>query len=339
MIAGAISIEYYRRSEARRKRIQAEWRSAFEILKERSLSDIEQELIEDVIRRNLPHAPLRALTVRHEFDKCVANEMARLDKAGDRDAFQTMGERLRDIRAQLGLDYLPLGQRITSTRELVSGQWFSIAHARNTSPQWTRMRVDRVDEAYVYVSSHPKKGEPSPIFHDGDAVRCRLWRDEDARYAFSTTVASYEDLPPQWRLDHANDLIRTQARDHFRVRHDQHTTVDILNASLDGDDSDIAKRRVVTKLRGRVTSLSAGGCALVIPQEVSRQVLLRIELEVDEEEPMLVGARIVSSSGISGDRVLVRAAFVNLDDAHRDRIAKYVLQRQQHLIAAREAAK
>ena len=138
MIVGAVAIEYYRRSEARRKRMQAEWQSAHEILKERSLSEVEQELVEEVIERNLPDAPLRVLTVRHEFDKCVAAEMAGLDKAGNRDAYRVMGERLRDIRAQLGLDYLPIGQRIDSTRELTSGQWFSISHAKNATPQWTR---------------------------------------------------------------------------------------------------------------------------------------------------------------------------------------------------------
>jgi c-di-GMP-binding flagellar brake protein YcgR len=339
MAIAAIAIAYYQRNETRRRRIGAEWRSALEIMKEREMTEDEIELVEDIIRRHLPDYPLRVVTVRHEFDECTRREMERLDGEPGGDTYREMGERLRDIRLQLGLDYIPFGQKIDSTRELYSGQWISVSHAKSATPKWTRMRVDRVDEAYFYVSSHPKQGEPSPVFHEGDIVRCRLWRDEDARYSFETQVAGHDDAPPGWRFEHSGGLNRVQARDHYRVRHDQPSNVGLLNAALDGDDSDLANRRTVTKLRGRVTSLSAGGCALVVPQEVSRQVVLRIELELGGDEPMNVHARIVATSGISGGRVLVRAEFIGLDDGERDRIAKFVHRKQQHIIAAREATR
>ena len=206
----------------------------------------------------------------------------------------------------------------------------------DTTPKWGRMMVDDVDEAYFYVSRHGKGGDELPGLKTGDAVKCRLWRDDDGRYIFCTSIAGAEDGPPAWIFHHTSQVTRNQAREHFRVRHDQPTVVGILDNAA---DVDLAKQRIVTKLRGRVTSLSAGGCALVLQQSVPDHSPLRVQVETGEGELIGAEAKIVAVAPISGGRFLVRAAFAGLDDDRRDRIAKYVLHRQQQMIAAREAVK
>lgn len=339
LIVLAISIEIYRRVASRRKRIGAEWNSVHEILTERKLSESDQALLEQMVRRFSPKTPLRAVTTRHEFDTCVAQAMQESLEQGDEKEMESLGGRLRDIRCELSLDYVPLGQKISSTRELHGGQWLSIAPAADASPKWARMIVERVDEAYLYVAPRTQPGQAAPRIAAGTDVKVRLWRDEDARYLFTTVLAGVEDGPAIWRLLHTNELGRMQARNHYRVRYDQNTTVSLLNGSVDGDDSDVSKRRAVAKIRGRITSLSAGGCAVVVQQEISKQVMLRLNLELSPEKSLDLEAKIIASSSISGGRYLLRAAFVGLDDERRDAVAKYVLQRQQHKIAAREAAR
>ena len=92
---------------------------------------------------------------------------------------------------------------------------------------------------------------------------------------------------------------------------------------------DVRSRPVVTRLRGRITSLSAGGCALVLQQAVARQVLLRIGIDLVGGEVLECEAEIVSTAAISGGRYLVRVKFLDSTEEEREVIAKYVLKKQQ----------
>lgn len=339
LIAAAIGTELYRRAARRKVKLADEWRFVEDIFEDKKLSDGECALVRSMIKRHAAANPLRAMTVRHEFDRCVEAAMIEADKQGADKRFAELGSQLRGIRIGLGLDYVPLGQQIYSTRELHEGQWMAVTRETESAPKWGRMMIDDVDEAYFYVSRHGKGGDELPDLKAGDAVKCRLWRDDDGRYIFSTSIAGAEDGPAAWIFHHTSHVTRTQAREHFRVRHDQPTTVGVLDAIADAADADLAKLRTASKMRGRVTSLSAGGCALVLQQSVPEHSLLRIQVETGEGELMGAEAKIVAVAPISGGRFLLRATFVGLDDDRRDRIAKYVLHRQQQMIAAREEMK
>lgn len=336
MIFGAVLMEVFRRRGLQRRLLQVEWKDVSQIIKERSLSENETELLKSLIRRFAPTSPLKAVTTRRVFSKCVASMMEKLRNAGDVSAFERTGIELREIRTALGLEYVPIGQRIRSTRELHPGQWVGISMARDSSPIWVRGMVDLVDESYLYLSWPKDRVPDTPQLRAGDEVRCRLWRDEDARYVFQVTVVGYEAPPPVLRLHHTEELSRTQTRSHFRVRHDQTTKVGVLDAPIDGNMDHLKARRAVTTMRGRITSLSAGGCALVLSQAVTKQVCLRIELTLPGDTLLTLELRIVSITPISGGRYLVRGAFAGLDDERRDHVAKHVMQRQQSVLLAKE---
>lgn len=337
LIAAAVLLTSSRRRKVERLRINAEWRTAEDIFEDRKLSENEIRTVKMLVKRYGKRAPLRSVTTRQGFDACVDAAMKQLENKGQTHAFDEMGVALRDIRLSLALDHVPLGQQIHSTREIHPGQSIGLAADEGAAQHWVSCNVSIVDEAYFYISPREGGGSALPQVKPGDTVRCRLWRDEDARYLFSTRVAGSETSPPMLRLNHTTDLNRMQARAHFRVRHNQAVDIGVLNASVDGRTDDAHKRSVVTRLRARVTSLSAGGCAIVVEQPVTKQVLLRIPLDLAEQGKMEVEARIVSSGSISGGRYLLRGAFIGLSDEQRDKVAKYTLHRQQHKITPVEA--
>ncbi len=325
-ITVAVVIEIIRRAADRRKRLRTEWASIQEIAKERQLSDDEWRFLRSFIHRHSSHEPLRAVTVRQHFDECVDAEMHVLEHHPNE--YEKTAVVLRDIRERLVLDYVPVGQRIHSTRELHSGQSIWLAPDSDMVRNWTHGNVVSVDEGHFVVtlqSAAKNSFNPAP----GELVRCRLWREEDARYVFSTRLDRVEREPWLWILHHTSALERMQSRAFYRVRHDQSTSVGILDAPLDENVEDVSGRHIVTKFRGRLTSLSAGGFALVVPQAIPKQVLLRVVLEIPDVQPLEVDARVIAASPISGGRYLVRGAYLGVSEEVRDIIARYVLRRQQ----------
>ncbi len=333
LLGGAILIEVLRRRRERRLRLDAEWRTVQKIAKEKDLGKKERALLDAFLTQSSADAPLRAITLRQSFDQCVEREIQALAALKDGPRLDEHGAVLRDIRIKLGLDYIPFGQRIHSTRELYRAQPLWAATSGETAPNWERMSVVAVDEAHFYLVPHNPKDHPP--FRPGQELRCRMWREEDARYVYNATVERVEDDPATWVMAHTNDLQRMQSRAHFRIRYEAPANVGILNAPRDGDLSDVDKREVVTRLRGQFTSLSGGGFAVVVPQPVPKQILLRTTIDLGAGgEPLEVTGRLVGAVSLSSGRYLVRAAFAAMSDATREQISHYVFQQQQPVKSA-----
>ena len=114
--------------------------------------------------------------------------------------------------------------------------------------------------------------EEPPPYAVGDVLKFRFWREEDARYVFDAPVQSVSAKPPRWRVLHVESMARNQARAHYRVRFDETVTANVISASRDDDYTGLANRPVITQLRGRVTSLSGGGLAIVFQQPVPKLI-------------------------------------------------------------------
>lgn len=331
----AVVWEITRRHLDQRRRRLAEWRMVQDIADEKQLDAHENRLLRDLIQRYHPRDPLRAVTVRQQFGQCVEAAMAALEHAPA--VYDEMGMRLRGLRNRLGMDYVPFGQRIQSTRELYVGQILWVLQQESAPGDGHRMQVTGVDEARFFARPLPNQVEPPP-WETGRTYRFRMWREEDARYLFAARLVAIEEGPRTLAFRHSLELQRMQARAHFRVRYDQETVVNVIDAPVDGDVTALASRAPVAKYHGRITSLSAGGCAVVIPQMLPRSVYLRLRIELPDTDPIDVHAGVVATSAISGGRELVRAAFADLKENERDAIARYVLHRQQSLMAPDERA-
>jgi c-di-GMP-binding flagellar brake protein YcgR len=279
--------------------------------------------------RFAPTRPLEVVTTRRVFDQCVHQCMEALQDRTDLPELEREGVLLRDLRRQLGLDYVPVGQRIYSTRELYVGQQVWVGEPQDVTPKWYQMRISGVDEAFFHVA--PSESAPPP-FKAGDEIRFRMWREEDARYVFTARIVRTEDRPFSFVLQHCEDLKRVQARAFYRVRHDQATDLSLLALPRGGSIPDHLDRLQSTgKVRGRVTSISGGGCAVVVLEALPPNVLLHFELELPEEPLLKLHARIVDTIPLSGGRFLVRCAFVGIGDEERDTITRHVFRKQQLL--------
>jgi len=337
VIAGVVAVlalDSYRRRKLRRERLARDWESVRVILEERGIFGDDAQTIERLLKTHLPREPLRGVTTREGFETLVSSEVEAWH-AIQQGNVEKLGIRLRAIREQLGLDYVPPGQQIVSTRELHDGQWIAIAPADADEPEWIRVMVEDVNEAYFYVVLKPRTLAAPPLLHPGQRIRCTVFRDEDGRYAFETDIAAYDHPPPTWRLHHTHDFVRTQNRADYRVRHDQSVMAHVFDAPLHDDGPRAGN--TITRIPGRITSLSAGGCAMVFKQPVARRVRLVITLELPSGQPIETEVAIVGSATISGGRYLVRGRFRGLSDEDRDRIARYVTYRQRKRIALEES--
>lgn len=337
LLALAVVMEYARRWRELRRQLAAEWRAVREIANEKELAPEAWGILQSLIRKHAPKSPLRTVTIRQQFDECVEKEIADAARRQPRKEYERLGQVLSDIRISLGLDYAPIGQRIYSTRELYVGQAIWVAPGAGEGHDWRRMAVVSRNEAFFDLAPHDP--EQLPVLKAGDLVRCRMWREEDARYAFEACIDSVEDHPPIWVMKHTNELNRLQSRAHFRMHFDQNVTAAILNAPVDGDMSDVADRQPVLRLRGRVTSLSGGGFAMIVTQPVPKQVLLRIVLELGPEiGPVELTGHLVGSSSLAAGRYLLRAAFVAISEDTRETLTRYIFLQQQPIRKAEAAA-
>lgn len=329
MFIAAYWIERVRRHAAWKRTLEAEYAALGDLARDKDLTTEEQAILEDLARRYAREEPFRVGTMRQVFNRCVDGAMDEALQSGDRKLFVRRGEVLRDIRVKLGLDYVPFGVRITSTRELYSRQPVWVASSPEQDHQtWTRMVVSMVDEGHFHLEHDDTV--PMPHAKAGDAIHFRLWREEDARYEFNARLAEQRNGPPEWTFLHSTRLRRLQARAHYRIRFDAACEVGIVSAPVDGDMAGVAERPVLTRLRGRITSLSGGGYAVVVTQPVPQQVVLRVALDLGGEQgPVLTNARVVGSLNVPGGRYLLRASFVGMGDEDREVITRHVFQMQQ----------
>ena len=329
LLGGGIAIELLRQRQQRRLVISAEWRQVDEILKEKKLSQEQQEQLTGLIRRWDPRHPLRATTLRSEFDLCVRQEMNRLDKNGDQATKDAAGHSLRDIRHALGLDYIPIGHPIRSTRELYEGQQVWMAPDVSGAPRWFQATVSAVDEARFFVTPRGGSAGPAGTLSAGSSLRCRMWREEDARYVFSVQLQGFEENPLTLHFRHVAGLKRLQSRAHFRVHHAQATTVGLFRLAINDDLRNLNQRPIDMRLRGQITNISEGGMALILQRPLPIENALRVTVELPGSKPFAAFARVVATDNMSGGRYLVRCAFIGMSDEHRSRIGHFVMHRQQ----------
>jgi len=325
----AAFFELMKKARHAREKLAERWQSAAEIAADKELSKEEWGAVKRVIQRHAPKEPLRAVTVRQVFDRVVEDEMTASRPEVYSEAFAELGLLLRDARQRLALDYIPLGQRIHSTRELYLNQVVWVAPKGERPPKWTPVTVVSVDEAFFYVTAREKDDGQLPAVRPGDGVRCRMWREEDARYVFTSTLAQETDARRTLSFHHAEALERLQSREYFRIRQDLSAEVTFLNAPAEGEDADLKDRAPIARVRGRIVNLSAGGFGVVVSQAVPKQVLLKVEAALPGAESLEVVARVVATHPISGGRTLVRGEYSGLDESTRELIARYVIQQQQ----------
>lgn len=327
MFGVAIYMVRRQRLAQERARLSAEWAGIETILTEKEVPKEQGAALKELVRRRTPQHPYHAVTQRAVFDEILEAEMAAVRTGKSVDQYNEVGELWRAIRCALSLDFIPVGQSIVSTRDLYLDQkvWLAPTEAAKHA-EWHAARVTNVNEAYFFVSLIDAIVKP---VKDGSKISMRLWREDDARYAFDCELVRQENRPAGWMMAHTDVLSRTQDRSHFRITHDQSSEVGLIEAPRDGNYALVLEKPEVAVLHGRITSLSGGGFATSVPQPVPPQVLLRVRLQLDATGGGLtVVGKVVGNQPLYGGRYLIRCAFVALSEEDRDIITHYVFRRQ-----------
>ena len=149
LLFGLFSNYYFKRSHHSKELSKLQWKGVHDIFDDKKLSHEEVSLIEKVLARHNIENPLHAVTTRDGFGKCIHAEMTSILEGTNDSDLREMGIRLRDIRNALGLDYIPVGKPIYSSREIHIGQDVSIATDQSNHSIWHDMIVQDVDEAYL----------------------------------------------------------------------------------------------------------------------------------------------------------------------------------------------
>ena len=333
---GAVFLELYRRRRDRALRLRAEWRGVKEFCDERELFSEDWGLLRAILLQYAADRPYAAVTKRTVFDECIARYVQALSATESDAVLEERGVRLREIRVQLGLDFVPLGRRIYTTRSLQPKQLLWAAAASGNPPTWYHFAVADVNE--VSFSMVLIGEDTQPEFPPDTRLKLRLWREEDARYLFEAVVLREDKESRVWVLRHAESMTRNQSRVYFRLRMEQAVQVSVLNATLNDNYDGIYEWEAVTQLRGRVTSLSGGGLAIVFQQPLPKQVLLRIPLSIPSLGGVLqVIVQPISTQTLSGGRCFLRGMFVAMDEGTREAITRYIFSKQK-LIARVEKA-
>ena len=327
----SIWLEIHKKRTIALAHIAAQWRAIEDITHDRGLSAGQRDLLRYLIESHAPDNPLRAATARQHFNDCIEAEMEALSQEDDIDLYKDAATNLREIRIRLALDYVPVGQRITSTRELIRNQslWLS-PRKREASSDWLKARVTAVDEGFFRVAPDASRAEDLPPSGPAGTVRCHMWREDDARYAFGAKLAHMETAPPQWTFYHTSDLNRLQARGYYRINHTQDADLDLLKPPPDGESAP----RVLKTYNARIVNVSAGGYAAVTDDPLPSNASVRTSLNLRGEDPIEAHAIVVAVEPLARHRFLVRAQYSGMEEETRDIIARYVMHAQQAASAA-----
>jgi hypothetical protein len=323
LVAGAVSWDYYRKMARKKRFIRTDWDIAADLMREKQLDKAQVDLLTQMIRKYHDKNPLASLTVRQQFDALIDKRMRDAAKAHDDAAFQDLGKKLYEVRLRLGLDFVPYGRSIQSTRELRTGQLLWL-HPSDLAPDWAMASVSSTDEAYFGVTF--KEPYAFDLMAPGRLATFRLWRQDDGRYHFELPVAAAQAGGSERLFHHTTKLARIQERCYYRIRCSIETYL-----KRNDDNPGISFADAPQILPVRICSLSAGGFAALAEQPMPNGVMVRIPLQLSGELPFEIEARMIGGSALGGGRHIVRGQFLGAFQESQDVIARYVARKQQAL--------
>lgn len=322
-----------KKKKEERKQILKDWEKIYSNLTEKGFSEKEVKFLEELINKYEPKNPLRGITSRQHFNRCLKKYITDIRKKLSFEELDEIGKTLKDIIVRLEHEYVPYGQRIYSTLELYPNQPVWIYPKDKSSAMGRKGTVVDINGAFFRVAPFTER-DRLPVSL-GDYFLFKIWREEDGRYQFLAKLRKVELEPETYIFDHAFSLERFQSREYFRVRLDKPIEVDIIKIEgkydLNQIDIEEVPYNIQISIRARIINLSAGGIALLMGKDINETFLLRLLFSPEDEKkpeciPLYV--RIVSKENVSGGRYIYRGAFVGITDVNRDRVAKYVFRQQ-----------
>lgn len=329
----AILLLLYLLFRSRRDDSSPEWLEAHQYCDMKGLPMDQWLVLRSMLKRYATGDPLDTITYRHEFDRCVRDQINAITGVAQRDK---IGETLREIRIKLDLEKIPEGGHWTSTLDLAKKNTLKARPLEQESCPLSEFYIRHINDAYFFLT--PRNQELAADITEGSKYLMQACHPGDARYEFVGEVAAIRSNPVQLMFDHVYETKRLQARAHDRSAYTIPTPMEIYVVPEEIAHDPVAwlyNNDPASKETATFMNLSAGGYAAMLhasPPPNRAYAKVTVTLGREDFAPFTVFSRIVGTVALAEDRTLVRASFVDITPKQEEAIEHYVaeaLKREQ----------
>lgn len=261
------------------------------------------------------------------FEKCIDQEIRRLLQE-NLSAEQLDDEEMvfSGLRKKLGYGYLPLEHPLISTRNLELGQRLSIFGQNNQVPLIHDARIVQVREFTFRVQYNPE-AEETILLEKGQAVRLAFARQNDGVYGVPVTIHRRDTAALDFL--HSMDLRRNQLRQFVRIEANLP-----LKFRITKTESEESKQLFGTLLQSKIADISGGGLSFLLDKPLVPGDLVSLNFQLSTSAFVGVAGRVLRVSLQEGKTAVFykhHVQFLNIEHKSRERIVKYVFEKQRQL--------
>ena len=319
---------------ARRRREEARTRQAFRLLAaERGLVPEEQELLYRMARGLGKANPLFVFASIAAFEKGVDLLLSGI-REDDATARQGMVDLLQSLRQKLGFDTLPEEWALRHSRQIPVGTRLMVGFKREGQTRFCSCVVVETDPLAVTAAPMLRADEEAlDQVPAGQRLYVRFWLLGDTEYKFRSELLPRADSEPgSVRLAHADEMVRPQRRDFFRLA----VRIPLVLYAL--PDEETATRLpgdieigegVSPRLEGVVVNMSAGGAAFRAREGLDTEERVVMDPLHKGLFPLAgIVCKAIAAQETDGGGVTSYLEFVNVSSAMEDRLVQKLYQRQ-----------
>ena len=253
---------------------------------------------------------------------------------GDAAARQEMAELLQSLRQKLGFDAVPEEWALRHSRQIPVGTRLMVGFKRGDQTRFCSCVVVETDPLGITAAPMLRTDEEALAqVASGQRLYVRFWHQGDTEYKFrSKLVPDADSEPGSVRLAHADELVRLQRRDFFRlavrIPLPLYALPDEEAATRLPGDIEI-EEGVSPRLEGVVVNLSAGGAAFRAGEGLNTGEMVVADPLHKGFFPLAgITCKAIGSRATEGEGVTSYVEFLNASSAMQDRLVQKLYQRQ-----------
>lgn len=263
------------------------------------------------------------------YEKCIDKEIKMLLAKNIPDTTRTEENQiLSNIRRKIGFSHLALEHPLSSTRNTSIGQRGAIYGRNHKKPLIQHANIVESNE-FTFVLQYNVDKEDVCYISSGDEIKFAFSRQNDSVYGVALKVLS-ADGSGTIEVFHTLDLRRSQLRQYVRIELSLPIKFRLLTTS-DPDKSEIRRGEVVS---ARMSDISGGGLSLLCERSLRVGDLTSLGFQLPTANFSRISGKILRISLQEGRLKTFykhHVKFVNMETRMRDKIVKYVFNKQRQI--------
>ncbi|NLG17192.1 MAG: PilZ domain-containing protein [Fibrobacter sp.] len=320
---------FYLKSQAKLKADQKELDSNLfnHYCEKTEINDVEIARLLELLKNEMsiqPHIIFQSITL---FERCIDTEVKRLSGSGlTQEQIDQEDSLLSSIRKKLGYSYLPLEHPLVSTRNLEIGLRLSVFGKDNQIPVIHKARVVHNSEFFFRIQ-YDSDSEEFSRFEQGQSLKLGFSRQNDGVYGIPVTVLRMEDLSSV-DLCHSLDLRRNQLRQYVRVD----VSLPLRFRLVKTENEENEALYLGKLLKTQMSDLSGGGLSFNYEKPMVPGDLISMSFQLSDSAFAGISGKVLRVSIKEGKTETFyrhHIQFINIEQRNRDKIIKYVFEKQR----------